>query len=357
MSGTKEMLKKEILSVIATDEVAYFLLLVMMEAHFQMGQFVRVIMKTSVETVNRGLERIRDKEDADEGTQEIIREVSEYIHDRLLPAMGKAAEAKELTTERHGRFTQEIQVFNNQEFGAVRTLEINGEPWMVGKDVAQALGYVKPTDSVRKLVDQEDRGISKMETPSGAQEMTIINESGLYSLVLSSKLPGAKKFKRWVTSEVLPAIRKTGSYRVPRDFPAALRMLADSEEQRLALQAENEYQKQIIADLEPMKKYIDVILSSPGTMTTTQIAADYNMSAKKLNRILHEQGIQRNVNDQWILYAKHMGQGYTKSETISFTRSDGRQETKMQTKWTQKGRLMIHETLNKIGIHAVMDIQ
>ena len=109
---------------------------------------------------------------------------------------------------------KQIQIFNNAEFGEIRSMEIGGEPWFVGKDVAAALGYVKPTDAVRKRVYEEDRGISKMETPSGMQEMTVINESGLYSLILGSKLEGAKRFKRWVTSEVLPAIRKTGAYAV-----------------------------------------------------------------------------------------------------------------------------------------------
>ena len=107
---------------------------------------------------------------------------------------------------------KQIQIFNNPEFGNIRSMEIGGEPWFVGKDVAAALGYAKPTDAVRKRVYEEDRGISKMETPSGIQEMTIINESGLYSLILGSKLDGAKRFKRWVTSEVLPAIRKIGAY-------------------------------------------------------------------------------------------------------------------------------------------------
>ncbi len=106
----------------------------------------------------------------------------------------------------------EIQTYTNPEFGPVRAVERDGEPWFVGKDVAQALGYAKPSDAARKLVDEEDRGISKMETPSGTQEMTIINESGLYSLILSSKLPAAKKFKRWVTAEVLPALRRNGGY-------------------------------------------------------------------------------------------------------------------------------------------------
>lgn len=110
----------------------------------------------------------------------------------------------------------EIQIFQNSEFGEVRTIMINGEPWFVGKDVSVALGYAKPTDAIRKHVDEEDRGISKMETPSGIQEMVIINESGLYSLIFGSKLESAKKFKRWVTSEVIPQIRRTGTYGAPK---------------------------------------------------------------------------------------------------------------------------------------------
>lgn len=127
----------------------------------------------------------------------------------------------------------ELMIFNSPEFGQIRSVEIDGEPWLVGKDVAVALGYEKPTDTVRKRVDEEDRGVSKIETPSGTQEMTIINESGLYSLILSSKLPGAKKFKRWVTSEVLPSIRKTGGYlpaaaeRTLADLTAAVQLLTE----------------------------------------------------------------------------------------------------------------------------------
>ena len=251
----------------------------------------------------------------------------------------------------------EMKIFENPEFGKVRTIIISGEPWLVGKDVAQVLGYKEPTKAAREKVDPEDRGVSKIDTPSGVQEMTIINESGLYSLVLSSKLPGAKKFRRWVTSEVLPSIRKTGGYQIPKDYPSALRALADAEEEKLALLAENEQQRQAIAEFEPMRQYIDTILSSPGTMTTTQIAADYDMSAKQLNRILHEEGIQHCVNKQWILYRRHMGKGYTKSSTFHFTHTDGRPDTKISTQWTQKGRLMIHELLTSRGIIAIMDRQ
>lgn len=252
----------------------------------------------------------------------------------------------------------QIQVFQNEEFGSIRTIEINGAPWFVGQDVARALGYGEGkslANAVANHVDAEDKGVTEMMTPGGKQNMTIINESGLYSLVLSSKLPTAKKFKRWVTSEVLPSIRKTGGYMMPQDYPSALRALADAEEQKLKLLAENQRQAQVIADFEPIRQYVDTILESKDALATSQIAADYEMSARALNKILHEEGIQYNVNGQWLLYKRHMGKGYTKSKTIRFVRSDGRPDTKMQTQWTQKGRLMIHEILTARGITAIMD--
>ena len=250
----------------------------------------------------------------------------------------------------------ELMIFNNPEFGEIRTVEVDGEPWLVGKDVARALGYKDTVNALKSHVDEEDKkGGWQITTPSGVQEMTIINESGLYSLVLSSKLPGAKKFRRWVTSEVLPSIRRTGGYQLPKDYLSALRALVAVEEEKLALRAENEQQRQAIAEFEPVRQYVDTILSSPGTMATTQIAADYDMSAKQLNKILHEEGLQHCVNGQWILYRQHMGKGYTKSETIPIVRSDGRPDTRLITKWTQKGRLLIHEILGRRDILAVMD--
>lgn len=115
----------------------------------------------------------------------------------------------------------DLQIFSNSEFGNIRTVTIDGEPWFVGKDIAEALGYSNSRDALAKRVDTEDKGVANCDTPSGIQNMTIINESGLYSLILSSKLPNAKKFKRWVTSEVLPAIRKTGHYEAPGYAPKA----------------------------------------------------------------------------------------------------------------------------------------
>ena len=110
----------------------------------------------------------------------------------------------------------ELKIFENPEFGKVRTVAIDGEPWLVGKDVAIALGYKNPRQALATNVDTEDRGVHSVDTPSGTQEMTVINESGFYALVLGSKLPEAKRFKHWVTSEVLPSIRKTGSYMTPQ---------------------------------------------------------------------------------------------------------------------------------------------
>ena len=131
----------------------------------------------------------------------------------------------------------ELQIFNNPEFGDIRIVEIDGEPWMVGKDVAAALGYQNPSKALADHVDNEDKLNNESLSSLGQRGGWLINESGLYSLVLSSKLPGAKKFRRWVTAGVLPSIRKTGGYNLPKDYPSALRALADLEEKRMALES------------------------------------------------------------------------------------------------------------------------
>lgn len=257
----------------------------------------------------------------------------------------------------------ELQIFNNPEFGEIRTLDENGVPLFCGNDVAKALGYAVP----RKALFDHCKGVLKRNIPTngGIQEMSFIPESDIYRLVFSSKLPTAEKFTDWVTTEVLPSIRKHGAYMTPDtmqrfiadpDFAIGLlTALKDEQAKSRALEAENEKQSQLLADYEPKVQYLETILQSEGTMTTAQIAADYDMSAIQLNQILRDAGIQRKVNGQWILYRKYMGNGYTKSETINITRSDGRPDTKMHTRWTQKGRLMIHEVLTARGIKARMD--
>lgn len=150
----------------------------------------------------------------------------------------------------------ELQIFENPEFGKVRTMEINGEPYFVGRDVAMILGYKNPLDALMKHVDSEDKGVANCDTLGGTQEMTVINESGLYSLILSSKLPKAKEFKRWVTSEVLPSIRKHGAYAVdellndPELAIKAFTALKDERQKnkRLSEQIEADKPKVIFAD-------------------------------------------------------------------------------------------------------------
>lgn len=236
-----------------------------------------------------------------------------------------------------------MQIFKNNEFGEVRTLIKDGEPWFIGKDIADALGYAKASNAIGAHVDEEDKGASKQGTLGGEQEVTIINESGLYSLILKSQLPKAKSFKRWVTSEVLPTIRKTGSYSmVPRNFAEALRLAADQAE-------EIEKKNQLIGELKPRADYYDKILKNPGLVTITQIAKDYGMSGYALNKLLYELGVQYKQSDQWLLYRKYHDKGYTQSETIEITRSDGRADVKLNTKWSQKGRIFLYNLLKENG--------
>lgn len=256
----------------------------------------------------------------------------------------------------------ELMIFNNPEFGRVRTLEENGTVLFCGTDVARALGYSNPRDAVsrhcRGVVKRDGVSLTtnqRGKTTEQTVEMSFIPESDLYRLVFSSKLPASERFTDWVTGEVLPSIRRNGMYLLPKDYPSALRALADAEEKRLALAAENERQAQVIAEFEPIRQYVDTILESQDALATSQIAADYGMSAQQLNKILRDEGVQHKVNGQWLLYKKHMNMGYTKSKTIQFTHSDGRTDTKLHTQWTQKGRLMIHNILEKRGIVAVMD--
>lgn len=259
----------------------------------------------------------------------------------------------------------ELQIFKSPEFGQVRTVTIDGEPWLVGKDIATALGYTNTRKALNDHVDDEDKGVTKCDTLGGAQEMTIINESGLYSLVLSSKLPTAKKFKHWITSEVLPAIRKHGAYLTPEKVeevllnPDTLIRLATElkaeREARKSAELEAASAKQLIGELKPKADYTDRILSSKGTVPTTAIAKDYGMSAEALNQKLHELRVIYRMGSQWFLYAKYQARGYTHSKTFDFKHSDGRPDCKMQTEWTQKGRLFLYQLLKKHGVLPMIE--
>lgn len=261
----------------------------------------------------------------------------------------------------------ELQIFSSPEFGAVRTVDVDGEPWLVGKDVAVALGHTNPARAIRDYVDAEDKGVTETVTPGGKQELMIINESGVYSLVFHSNTPKAKAFSHWVTKEVLPSIRKHGAYmtketveqvltspdtiiKLAQQIKAEQEARAAAESQVLALTETTAKQEQLIGELKPKADYTDRILQNKGLVTITQIAKDYGMSGQAMNEKLHEMKIIYKLGKQWLLYAKYHGKGYTHSETVDFTHKDGTPDVTMNTKWTQKGRLFLYNELKKVGI-------
>lgn len=249
------------------------------------------------------------------------------------------------------------EVFNNAEFGRVRTIEVDNDVWFVGKDVAEILGYVKPRNAIANHVDNEDKMVAPIQGDlGGTQDMTLINESGLYSLILSSKLPTAKEFKRWVTSEVLPAIRKHGLYAIediinnPDMAIAALQALKDERKRRKELEETVAIQNQKMLEMKPKTTYYDKVLSCKNSMAITVIAKDFGMSAMQMNEYLHAKKIQFKVNKTWVLYQKYADKGYTETKTIPITTKNGDVISKTNTYWTQKGRLFIYDLLKSDGI-------
>mgnify|MGYP003571300813 CR=1 FL=1 len=262
----------------------------------------------------------------------------------------------------------EVKTFENEDFGQIRTVTIDGEPWLVGKDVATALGYSNSRDAFAKHVDAEDKQVAKCDTVRGKQKLTIINESGLYSLILSSKLPSAKKFKRWVTSEVLPSIRKHGAYMndetlekaiTSPDFLIRLAMeLKAAKEQTQSLQTEIRIKDQLIGELKPKADYTDTILNNESVVSVTQIAKDYGYSGQAFNQLLHNLKVQYWCDGQWLLYAKYHHKGYTHSQTYNIVKPGGKEViTAMVTKWTQKGRLFIYNLLKEQDIVPLIELE
>ncbi|WP_373844747.1 phage antirepressor KilAC domain-containing protein [Clostridium sp.] len=260
----------------------------------------------------------------------------------------------------------ELQIFKNAEFGSIRTLVINDEPYFVGKDVAESLGYSNTKDALAAHVDAEDKMViqrsenTTFEIPN--RGLTVINESGLYSLVFSSKVQNAKKFKSWVTSEVLPAIRKHGIYAVdellndPDMLIAALTKLKAEREKTNALMATVAVQNQQIVEMKPKASYYDVVLNCKDLVAISVIAKDYGWSANRMNQYLHDKGIQyKQGNKIWLLYQKYAEMGYTSTKTHSYPGSDGTMHTKVHTYWTQQGRLLIYGLLKADGILPTME--
>ena len=281
----------------------------------------------------------------------------------------------------------ELKIFENPDFGQVRMVMIEDTPYFVGKDVAKILGYKNPNEAIQDHVDVDDKflrsakgsemlklfsTVKDIQDKFGRQDNWFINESGVYALVFSSKLPTAKKFKHWVTSEVLPSIRKHGAYMTEQIVEKALTSpdfliqlatnLKKEQEARQEAEAKNfklEHEvvglNEKISELKPKADYVDRILKSTSLVTTTQIAKDYGMGAPTFNKKLKELKVQHNVGGQWVLTYKYQGKGYASSETIEVEKKDGSTKTVMHTKWTQKGRLFLHDLLKKHNILPMIE--
>ena len=269
-----------------------------------------------------------------------------------------------------------MQVFNNETFGNVRVKMINNEPWFMGRDVCKALGYVNNRKALMDHVDEEDKkdGVEIRDSIGRVQKGIVINESGLYSLILRSKRDSAKEFKRWITSEILPIIRKTGGY-VNNDEMFINTYLPNADEQtkimfKSSLTAIRELNGKIdtlngeikkldgqvselgnkVEVMTPKAEYYDDVLQSEGLVSITTIAKDYGKSALWMNNFLHQHKVQFKQNNTWVLYAKHSGKGYTKSKTY-YNEKTGRSKVTMY--WTQKGREAIDRMMKYYGYERV----
>lgn len=252
----------------------------------------------------------------------------------------------------------ELKIFENEELGSVRTLEIDGEVWFVGKDIAEALGYSNSRDALAKRVDEEDKGVANCDTISGTQAMTIINESGLYSLVLSSKLPSAKKFKRWVTSEVLPSIRKNGGYITGQETLTDDELLEKAvlvAQRKIAERDKiiEEQAKKIEAD-KPKTIFADAVSTSKTSILIGDLAKLFcqngvQIGQKRLfdwlreNGYLVKSGSSRNMPKQ-----RYVEQGLFEVKESSLQNPDGSVRITRTTKATGKGQVyFVNKFLDK----------
>ena len=238
-----------------------------------------------------------------------------------------------------------IQIFQNQEFGAIRTISNErGEAMFCAKDVAEALGYKLARKAVQDHVDKGD--VLKWNTPttSGNQLMTYINESGLYALILSSKLESARRFKHWVTSEVLPSIRKNGGYMIARPDESDEIILARALQ---IMQATLQRRDEQIAMLKPRADYADHVLDSISCFTVTQIGKELGMTGHDLNMLLCSHKIQYAQSGQYLLYADYARQGLAKNRNFEYHTPAGELRTRTYLVWTERGRDFIHRLFNQ----------
>lgn len=256
-----------------------------------------------------------------------------------------------------------IQIFNNEELGTIRIVGTSDAPQFCLSDICKILGL--QAAAVTRRLEKDVISSHTLLTSGGYQALSFVTEDGLYDVILDSRKPEAKRFRKWVTSEVLPTIRKHGAYMTKDTLKRAITepdfliqlatTLKEEKAKRLESEQQCEAQKQIIGEMEKKVSYLDLILSSTSTMTITQIAQDYGMSGQRMNKLLHGLRIQYKVGEQWILYAEYKDKCYVSSETIHFMTNEGVPCTTLNTKWTQKGRLFLYDILKKEGILPKME--
>lgn len=245
-----------------------------------------------------------------------------------------------------------IQIFSSDQFGQIRTSGTGEHPLFCLADVCKALDLRQ--GDVNQRLDKGVVSTQPLMTKGGIQQANFVNEDGLYDVILDSRKPEAKQFRKWVTSEVLPSIRKNGAYLYPQKIEDVLfnpdliielaTNLKKERQEKELLQLQNENQNQRLTDQAPKVEYYENTLMSTNTMTTTQIAKELGMSAVVLNKKLHELGIQYKVGEQWVLYAKYQDRDYAKTSTYTEIHN-GESRTYVSTVWTQKGRMFIHGLL------------
>ena len=244
----------------------------------------------------------------------------------------------------------EIKVFEHVDFGRVRTMEVDGEPYLMLKDVCDVLGIKNQRQAKTRL---NTKGVitNDILTGGGNQKALFINEPNFYKLVFQSRKPQAEKFTEWVTEEVLPSIRKYGAYITPTTIEEIIANPDSGIKLLQALKDEQNKVKEMKATIDDLKVYADyatTILESKGTVNITQVAKDYGMSAREMNLLLHKLEIQYKCGGQWVLYAPYQDKGYTESET--YESPYGYEYQTMHTKWTQRGRFFLYEVLKGIDI-------
>ena len=274
---------------------------------------------------------------------------------------------------------QAIQIFSNPQFGEIRTAGTADNPMFCLADVCNSLG-LSAKGVNQRLGDEVISNYPIKDSLGREQQMLFVNEDGLYDVILDSRKPEAKKFRKWVTGEVLPSIRKTGGYiaatndMTDDEIMAKALLVAQStierRDQRIKeLETANKQQQarleqascqisEMSKDIDVMKpkaEYYDMLLNNKSTVLTTQIAQDYGMSAIAFNKVLSGLGIQRKVAGQWILYTQYIKKGYMQSKPITITRRSGMKEVKYNSEWTQSGRIFLYGILKKNGILPMIE--